>query len=377
MGRATYVHITPKVLAWAIQESGYDTGEVADRLKIAPQTLAHWMVGRERPTLTRFRKLTALLKRPEATFFLPAPPPSSLPKVEFRHPPGSTRQALNPEELRWLREARRLQKAASWVQQELGESPVPVPRWGLDADPEEVGAAMRSRVGISIADQLGWGNLSQAQKAWREALESTGVLVFLLALGKGSCRGFSLWDEWSPVIAVNTAWNQEARIFTLLHEYGHLITRTSSACVEPWRQTLPMQTDAAERWCERFAAVVLMPWSDVERVLRAELGWKPGKVVDTLDAVKRVARKFKTSLRATALRLITHEVATWDLYKQIPPVADQKDGGGGGSARVRSEIREDQYGQRTARLFKEALHRDVLSRDDVLSYLDIPDAALT
>jgi hypothetical protein len=43
---------------------------------------------------------------------------------------------------------------------------------------------------------------------------------------------------------------------------------------------------------------------------------------------------------------------------------------------VRSEIREDQYGQRTALLFKEALHREILSRDDVLSYLDIPDVAL-
>jgi transcriptional regulator with XRE-family HTH domain len=74
MGRATYVHITPKVLAWAIQESGYEAGEVADRLKIAPQTLAAWMAGREQPTLTGFRKITALLKRPEATFFLPAPP---------------------------------------------------------------------------------------------------------------------------------------------------------------------------------------------------------------------------------------------------------------------------------------------------------------
>lgn len=376
MGRVTYVPITPEVLAWAIRESGYKTGEVADCLEVPPQTLAAWMTGRERPGLTELRRLSALLKRPEATFFLPTPPPSSLPRVEFRHPLDSTRRELNPEELRWLRETRRLQKAAAWIAQELGEASPSLPLWSFEKDPEEAGALLRLRMGVSTEDQLGWGSSSQAQKAWREAIETSGVLVFLLPLGKKGCRGFSLWDDRSPVIAVNTAWNQEARIFTLLHEYGHLVTRTSSACVDSWRQALPTQGDTAERWCERFAASVLMPWPEVERVLRAESNWRPGKTVDSLDAVKRVARKFKTSLRATALRLITHEVATWDLYQQIPAIADHKADGGGGSGRGRNEIREDQYGRRTTRLFAEAMHHEVLSRDDVLSYLDIPDVDL-
>jgi hypothetical protein len=57
-------------------------------------------------------------------------------------------------------------------------------------------------------------------------------------------------------------------------------------------------------------------------------------------------------------------------------MADHKVGGGGGSGRGRNEIREDQYGRRTIRLFVEAMHRDVLTRDDVLSYLDVPDRSL-
>lgn len=373
MGKATYVPITPEVLVWAIRESGYAAGEIADRLKVPSQTLAAWMSGREKPRLTELRTLSAMLKRPEATFFLSTPPPSSLPRVEFRHPLGSTRRALNPEELRWLRETHRLQKASAWIAQELGEVLPSLPQWNLQTEPEEAGTIVRSRLAVSIEEQLGWSTSSQAQKAWREAIEKTGVLVFLLSLGKDACRGFSLWDDRSPVIAVNTAWNHEARIFTLLHEYGHLVTRTSSACVE---QALPRQDDVAERWCERFAASVLMPWAETERILRAELGWRPGKTVDTLDTVKRLARKLKTSLRATALRLIDHDVATWDLYRQIPSIADHKTDGGGGAGRGRKEIREDQYGRRTTGLFMEAMHRDVLSRDDVLSYLDIPDVDL-
>jgi Zn-dependent peptidase ImmA (M78 family)/transcriptional regulator with XRE-family HTH domain len=376
MRRATYVPITPEVLVWAIRESGYETGEIADGIKVSPQTLAAWMTGREQPRITELRRLSALLKRPDATFFLPAPPPSSLPRVEFRHPLDSTRRSLNPEELRWLRETRRLQKVASWIAQELGEPSPSIPQWSLQTDPEEAGASVRSYLGISAEDQLGWTSSSQALKAWRELIEKSGVFVFLLSLGKDACRGFSLWDERSPVIAVNTAWNHEARIFTLFHEYGHLVTRTNSACLDSWRQALPAQSDAAERWCERFAASALMPWAEVERVLRAELGWRPGKTVETLDVVKSLARRFKTSLRATALRLITRDAATWDLYQQIPSVADHKSGSGGGTGRERHEIREAQFGRRTIRLFVEAVRRDVLTRDDVLSYLDIPDVDL-
>jgi Zn-dependent peptidase ImmA (M78 family) len=376
MGSATYIRITPEVLSWAIRESGYGTREIADHLKVPPRILTAWMTGGEQPKLTDLRRLSAFLKRPEATFFLPSPPPSSLPRVEFRHPLNSARRTLNPEELRWLRETRRLQKAAAWIAQELEEVSPSLKPWAFQADPEEAGAASRQQLGVSVEDQLGWASSSQAQKAWREAIEAQGVLVFFLSLGKEACRGFSLWDDRCPAIAVNTAWNHEARIFTLLHEYGHLVTRTSSACVDSWQQELPRQGDIAERWCERFAASVLMPWAEVERVLRAELGWCPGETVDTLDAVRRVARKFKTSLRATALRLITHDVATWDLYRQIPDTTDHKTRGGGGGGRERNEIREDQYGRRTTGLFMEALHRDVLTRDDVLSYLDIPDVDL-
>lgn len=376
MARTIEVPITPAVLTWALGESGYGAEEVAKRVKVEPATLAAWSRGEQKPRLTEFRKLTTLLKRPEATFFLPVPPPSSLPRVEFRHPIDDSRQSLNPDELRWLREAHRLQRAAAWVQQELAQEAPEMPRWDLQTAPERAAAALRSHLGVTVDQQLAWPNVSQAQKQWREAIEKSGVFVFLLPLGSKSCRGFSLWHERAPLIAVNTAWNQEARIFTLLHEYGHLGTRTSSACLESWRHALLKQADTTERWCEQFAAAVLMPWDAVERVLAKEFGWRRGQTVESLDTVQKVARKFKTSVRATALRFITHNVADWDLYQQIPPVVDKKKKGGGGKGRDRGEMREDQYGHRTTELFVEAMQRDLLTRDDVRSYLDVPDISL-
>jgi len=76
------------------------------------------------------------------------------------------------------------------------------------------------------------------------------------------------------------------------------------------------------------------------------------------------------------LRLIDHGVATWDLYRQIPEYVDDKSGGGGGGGRSRLQIRRDEYGDQAARVMIRGLEKDVLSRTDVLSYLDVADSDL-
>jgi hypothetical protein len=76
------------------------------------------------------------------------------------------------------------------------------------------------------------------------------------------------------------------------------------------------------------------------------------------------------------LRLIDHNVAGWELYSQIPSQADGKPAGGGGGGRNRLQVRLDEYGIKPAQIFVRGLHNDVLSRTDVLDYLDIGDSDL-
>jgi Zn-dependent peptidase ImmA (M78 family) len=221
-----------------------------------------------------------------------------------------------------------------------------------------------------------WEDTADAWETWREALEESGVLVFQFSLGKDAIGGFSLWDMNAPVIAVNTAWNSAARIFSLFHEFGHLITRTSSACLEPRKHALSQQHDHIERWCERFAAAVLIPADSLKKFLLSRYKSISGLEITNLEDAKRVASHFKVSLRASVLRLIELGWATWSLYDQIPPYSDDKPKGGGGSGRVRGEIKEDQYGERTVELFARALKNEVVGRPQVLDYLDIPDSYL-
>jgi len=198
-------------------------------------------------------------------------------------------------------------------------------------------------------------------------LEESGVLVFVFSLGAESCRGFSLWDDYAPLIAVNTFWLPSARNFTLFHEHGHLLTRTASACLQGTRRWTSKSSDGTERWCEEFAAALLMP----EAAVRRHVTRLPGKP-DALIA--GIANYFKVSRRASALRLVELDYISWEDYEALPPFERKPRGGGKG--RDRTQLREDQYGSRTTRLIGRALEREVIGRGDALDYLDVPDSAL-
>ena len=89
-------------------------------------------------------------------------------------------------------------------------------------------------------------------KTVRARLEDRGVLALQLSIGEDGCRGFSFHDDLKPLIAVNTAYTAPARLFSYLHEVGHLMRQSDAICIG-YAQT------AAERWCERFAASFLLP----------------------------------------------------------------------------------------------------------------------
>lgn len=365
------VPITPSVLEWAIDESGYSLPEVAEEAGVGLADLIGWVRGETRPGVTQMRDIARVLCRPFAMFMLPRPPKSSGPEVKFRPLPGGQSRALTPTERRYVRRASRLQTTLSTLVTELDEKRPLLPQLKVDESPKDPAARVRERFGITLPIQMEWRSASVAFDGWRDAVENLGVLVFLFSMGGDSCRGFSLWHETAPAIAVNTAWNDEARCFTLFHELGHLVTRTNSACQQP--TTVSGAWDTTERWCEEFAADVLIPDDGVRSLLSAR---GAGRQVQ-FDDIRWLSNKLHVSLRATTIKLISLGRATWDAYRELPVASDAKRAGGPpGHARNLQETREDQVGDRAMSLFRRAVQRDVMTRGEALSFLDVSDVAL-
>ncbi len=374
------IPITSNVLKWAIRESGFEPGLVANAAEVDDALLEKWLEGAEQPTATQFHKLAKFLKRPEAVFFLPRPPESTPVAAEFRFPPGATRRGLLPEERLAVREAARLQRGLAAVVEALGEDGPDLPAHEISDDPEGVASQVRHRLAVPAAAQLEWASEYEAARRWREALERLGVHVLFLSMGEASVQGFSLWNELAPVIAVNTTkWRAQARIYTLFHELAHLLTRTSSLCAKGTSRPLT-DGDKVERWCEQFAAAVLLPWPAVEQSLAQKFRWTAGTKSNELDRAAYIAAQFKVSLRASAVRLITRGAAGWELYKKLPPLSDVNTKSGGPPAEEgqgrRPEVRLRQYGLRTTRTLLRGVTREAISRDDALRFLDVADSDL-
>lgn len=376
MAKGTKAPINPDVLRWAIETSGYEYEEFASRLNLDIDILKAWTTGTNQPNITQYKKLAKLLNRPTATFFLPNPPVSIIPQVEVHKAPNSDRNLLNKDEIRYLRESLRFQHLFSWALKELDKGQAYIPKRVVNNNFEEFAYKERSRLGVSIYQQFSWNSSSEAFKAWRKAIEELGIFVFVIKMGKASCRGFSLWDSFAPLIAVNTSWNFESGISALFHEYGHLLTKSNSVCANHANINSADSNDAEEMWCDSFAASLLLPWYALSKFLHEQFNWSPGKKIKDLNVIGAVTRKFKVSLRTATLRLIDRKAADWDLYSQIPESYDKK-GNGAGIGRNRLQIKQDHYGSSAFNLVITAINEDLLSRTDALTFLDITDTDLS
>ena len=102
-----------------------------------------------------------------------------------------------------LREVTRLQKTVAWVERTFGGEPVDLPHLRVGSDAEAAGSALRAYVGVSSEAQAAWRSDSDAFRAWREAFENARVSVFALSMGEDATRGFSVWDDEAPLVAVD------------------------------------------------------------------------------------------------------------------------------------------------------------------------------
>lgn len=368
MPRVQEVPITASVLDWAIDESGMSSEDVARPLGVSPDEVVAWRHGSSLPSRGQFTHLSEILKRPSAMFFLDRPPKESAPKVGLRAALGDLKRELSRDERNAIRYARGLQVLIGWTLEpdaSLADRIAPV---GFDQKPEVVADDFRERLKIKVFHQRSWSDASVAFTSWREALEGIGFVVVQLDLGPSGVRGFSVAADNAPLAAVNTAYAYEVRTFTLFHEVAHLLTNSSSACLG---FAAPVgRTDRIERWCEQFAAALLLP----EKAVKAFLDSRhPHRAEPGLDEVRAVSREFHVSARAAAIRLIDLQLARPGLYVAVEanwkPLERTEKRGGRAPNTPKRRLR--QVGRRVGVRITRAVAHGSVTRLDALRYLKL------
>lgn len=308
--------VEPKVLVWARESVGLGIQEVAKRLPTSEDTVRKWESGQKRPTLVQLEKLArTIYKRPLAAFFLSEPPKEPpLPK-DFRTLPSDKRKPFSPKTRLAIRRARRLQSLASELAKSLNRKIITeINRANLSDDPEVVAGRIRMQLGVEIQMQFSWKNEGEALNEWKKVIEKHGVFVFQLSMALEETRGFSLTEGEFPTIVLNLRDAINGRIFSLFHEYGHLLLNDSGICDMGDQEYLSGEEKSIERFCNHFAGALLVP---KDALINHELIKEVKFSLEQSDEVlKKLAGDFKVSQEVILRRLVILGFATGDFYKR-------------------------------------------------------------
>ena len=317
MRTSTPALVNPTVLTWARQESGYLPEPVAKRLNVKPERLIAWERGELKPTVRQAQDLAKFYRRPFGVFFLPHPPALPPLAAEYRRLPGVRPGVESPEFRLALRVMSQRREVALALSEELGAR-VEDFRFSalLSESPPTVGARLREALGITADEQLTWTSDWQAWRRWREAVETTGVLVFQFPkVNLVQARGVTLFKFPLPAIGINSKESSPgARSFTLLHELTHLALAVGN---EEHAALSETRDDAGwlevERFAEEVASAALIP-SEILSFILQKMEVSPDAW--DINLMRSLASKFNITPLAMVTRLRTAGALSWEGYSR-------------------------------------------------------------
>jgi Zn-dependent peptidase ImmA (M78 family) len=290
----TTLPVKGAVLQWARKFRGLSEKEAAEKLGITVADLQAYETEEMGVTFGIFEKFAAKYQLPHATLFrLTKPDESRLPAdfrtIEGRKPRESFEHSVALSNVRaWLFQYNRIT-----TEDDEFEAPH-LPFLDMNERPEVAGERERKLWGISPQEQMAWPS-NEAFRRWRACLEVRGIIVFQQKFPLADCRGFTVYESTNtPTIVVNkTETLDVAKIFTLLHEYCHLLLRKPGRSNE--NPAHPM-----EAFCNKFAAAFLIP-TEAVRVLLPQ--WPNKAAAWKREQIDSWAARLKVSRIAFALRL--------------------------------------------------------------------------
>ncbi|MCA2210571.1 helix-turn-helix domain-containing protein [Nocardia rosealba] len=287
MSTPVRVPINGRNLTAARENAGLSLERAAARLQVSADKVSGWESEQIPPTLTQLRHVASILGTTMAA--LMSPHPIAVDSV-VRQMPDFRREhdhAISESVNKEIRQVRKRRSRLLDLDPQLPQ----LPTVELSAATvEAVASTVRERTGVSIDQQRRFADVGAALREWVHALERMGVLVFQASrIPTSEFLGLSIFEPSAPIILLNGADSPDRRIFTLFHELGHLLRRTSGLCDV-------FTAEGNEALCNSFASAFLLP----REAIAAEL-----ETDDPIGSLDRLSRRFRVSQSAVAVRLKT------------------------------------------------------------------------
>ncbi len=380
-GDTTY-WVKPQVLRTLRETSGLQYEEVERQARklerahyatITRQELENWERGLAAPDLEHLETLSEIYGCPVGHFFLHQLPVSTF-LLSYRGLASEKEGRLSPLTRQTLR---RFLDLSEWMAALLEEHSI---AWEVTIRPakaqqvEPLVAQERERLGFSEQARQRWQTAEDALAWWRRQIEAQGVFVFEMKLEAGEVRGASRWvASRYPFILVNhqDAETATGRLFTLLHEYAHLLT-TQEGITCDFRGS-GQEGRSGESLANRFAACLLLPPEQFRQSLEqaGKLQLKENWSDVDLDELRR---PFLVSRDVVAIALQEMGLAPAEFYQKKREQWERRKPWGRAKTRrhpTKKERKARELGLSAVRLLLALEQRGALPLMDVASALDM------
>lgn len=294
--RTTNNHL---MLEWAREEIGYTIDQAAEALGLSPEALRSAELGKHPLTLIQLRKAAEKFDVPFGFFYLSKPPyPKSFkPIPDFRIEPGFF--GMNHHRLGLeIKKCRDRREVFIDLANKLDEKIKPF-EVVAENKPLDIGVVIRQRLGISIRD-IAKLNFDEIYNFWKYKIEQDGVLVYesqYIPEATGVI-GVAIYYGVCPIILIKRGGDfNERKLFTLLHEYAHLLlgksalNDASSLTIE----NTDSEETQIETLCNQIAGEILVPSNQINKDDYIRLG--------LVEKMEFLASKFKVTYSTAAVCL--------------------------------------------------------------------------
>lgn len=356
--------INPNVLKWARENSAININKAAKIASTDIEEYKKWELGEDFPSISKLRKLANLFKRPLPTFFLPQVPKEIPFPTDFRTFSFESEKELSPESRFALRKAFWFQSIAKELMGNLGYQIMSLRETISIKD--NINDTINIIRKLDIEKQFSWDTNWAALKNWRDYLENEGIFVFQISMPLSEIRGFSLIrDDYPPAIIINSKDTPNGRIFTLFHEYSHILLIHSGICLPQEIESRSTTTNVTEKYCNDFAGTFLVPTDHLNRLISEFYYSDIFHLLDVLSAKFKVS-KFVILNRLYSIRKINFEEYK-NIYENLANMVTKPRSSGGDFYKNRVAER----GRHLVRLTIEAESGEVITKARALEILGI------
>jgi Zn-dependent peptidase ImmA (M78 family) len=350
---------------------GFMEEEAAQKIGVKPYIFKTWESGESKPTISQLRKAASVYKRPLAVFFLEKPPKEFKKPKDFRRLPREDVGETSPALSLAIRNAQRKREIAINLCGLLGEKfETKIPHYTMSRDPEEAATEARDTLGVSLSAQFAWRGKYEALRSWTEALENRGVLVFQMSgVTVNETRAFSIVEQNLPVVVINGKDFPSPRIFSIFHEYAHLMISMEGMC--SFDEAGNDVRARIEQYCNRFAGAFLVPKGSLLR--ETVVSHKKGMEWED-PVLEGLAQKYKVSEEVILRRLLILGKTTKEFYEKkraefIRRTEEQQEEKGGFLLPHSRAIRDN--GGVFTNLVLRAYREENITGSDVADYLGV------